>query len=186
MTLTRSCKPDAPTGVILCAGASRRMGEPKGLLRLDGTPLVRAHVEAFARFGLATVVVLGPRLADHLAVLPPGTRATWNPRWEETDMATSAWLALRDLDVVLVTPVDTPPPSPETLKALLATPGAAVPTWQGRPGHPVKLLPPHPLARLDARLAGAVHVPVEDPDCARNLNTPEAWAGWVAEKAKRP
>lgn len=56
--------------ILLAAGASRRLGSPKQLLRLRGEPLVRRA----ARLALATrpadaVVVLGAREADVRAVL---------------------------------------------------------------------------------------------------------------------
>lgn len=181
MSLMHSCKADHGTcALVLCAGASRRMGAPKGLLDVGGIALLRAHVEAFATVGLATVVVLGPRLAEHVAALPAGVRVVWNPRWADTDMSGSAFLALKDLGVALVTPVDAPPAREETLRRLLAAPGDAVPTWQGRDGHPVRLAPPHRAGRLDLRLAAAPRIPVDDPACVLNLNTPEAWAAWRA------
>lgn len=177
----------APSAVILCAGASRRMGTPKGLLDLGGVPLLRAHVDAFAAAGLDTTVVLGPHAAAHLAVLPAGTRVVLNLRWDRTEMADSAAMGLVDLGDVLLTPVDAPPAAPETLRRLLAVEGTAVPAWDGRDGHPVRLAAPHPPGRLDARLAGAVRVPVEDPDCVANLNRPEDWEAFVrAWTAKRP
>lgn len=177
----------APSAVVLCAGASRRMGTPKGLLPLAGVPLLRAHVDAFAAAGLATTVVLGPHAATHLAVLPPGTRVVLNLRWDRSEMADSAAMGLADLGDALLTPVDAPPATAETLRRLLAAEGTAVPTWQGREGHPVRLAAPHPPGRLDARLAGAVRVPVEDPDCVLNLNRPEDWDAFVrAWTAKRP
>src|SRR5438445_298769 len=53
--------PDELAAVILAAGRSRRMGTPKALLRIAGSPLVEYSLDAFARAGVRRiVVVLGP------------------------------------------------------------------------------------------------------------------------------
>jgi CTP:molybdopterin cytidylyltransferase MocA len=155
------------------------MGSPKGLLPIDGVPLLRAHVDALRAAGLPVTVVLGPRVAEHVALLPPGVRVVVNLAWARTEMADSAAMGLDGRGDALLTPVDTPPPAAATLRALCATPGPAVPTWRGQPGHPVRLCAPHPRARLEARLAGATRVPVDDPDCVRNLNRPDEWTAWL-------
>lgn len=165
------------TAIILCAGGSTRMGTPKGLLDVAGTPLLVAHVAAARAAGLAVRVVLGSRAEDHQRVLPAGVDVVLNPAWATTGMAESLALALVD-GPCLVTPVDVPPPRAATLRALLEGAGDAVPTWSGEDGHPVRLDPPHPPGRLDVRLRGARRLPVEDPEILYNLNTPADWAAW--------
>lgn len=168
------------------------MGRPKGLLVLDGVPLLRAHVDAFRAAGLPVTVVLGNAALEHFRTLPSGVRVVFNFRWKCTDMAHSAALALEGAGDVLLTPVDVPPARPETLARLLAAPGPAIPTWNGQPGHPIRLCAPHPdvadggrVPRLEDRVAGATRVPVDDPDCVRNLNRPEEWAAWLASRGVR-
>jgi len=161
------------------------MGSPKGLLPLDGVPLVRAHVDALRAVGLPVTVVLGPSALNHLTVLPWGVQIIFNICWTRTGMFESAFFGLDGAGVALVTPVDVPPARPETLRALLDVEGNAVPTWNDQPGHPIRLTPPHPRIRLDSRLVGARRVPVSDPDCVRNLNRPEEWSAWLAERAAR-
>ena len=109
----------------------------------------------------------------------------FNASWRTTGMSDSAFLGLRDAGVVLITPVDVPPVRLDTLQALLSVEGPAVPTFEGAPGHPVRLEPPHVQMRLDERLRGARRVPVDDPDCVRNLNRPEEWSAWLAEREAR-
>lgn len=169
--------------VIACAGASRRMGRPKGLLPWGDRSLLRAHVDAGHAAGLCVRVVLGAGLEAHRAVLPPGVTVVENPRWAETDMAESVALGAAGLRQVLVLPVDTPVVRVDTLRQLAAAGGCAVPTWEGRDGHPVRVaLRPgedwHPALRLDVRLRDARRIPVDDPAVTGNLNTPEAVRAW--------
>lgn len=166
------------------------MGRRKGLLPWRGESLLRAHVRRGREMGLEVHVVLGPDLAAHLAELPPDVRWTWNGRYAVTEMLDSLLLGLEGCTDALVTPVDVPPAAPDTLRGLLAAGGDAVPTWQGRDGHPVRVVTPsgeHPRVRLDVRLRGATRVPVDDPAVCANLNTPEdlmAWSDWVAAETE--
>jgi molybdenum cofactor cytidylyltransferase len=61
-------------GIVLAAGLSRRMGEPKLLLPIEGRPVVRIAVEGLLAAGLAPVVVVTgtehQALAGALAGLP--------------------------------------------------------------------------------------------------------------------
>ena len=181
--------PPRPCALLLAAGGSTRMGQPKALLRLpDGMALLLAHINCYREAGLPVAVCLGAHLRDIFSVLPPGVPIWINLRWQHTDMLTTALPALRAMPgPVLLSPVDTPPPAPETIRALLAASGDAIPVYGGQPGHPIRLEPPHPAIRLDHRLQSATRVPVDDPGCALNLNTPEDWQGWLAERlAERP
>ncbi len=170
---------------MLAAGASSRMGRPKGLLSLDGVPLLRAHVDAYLEAGLPVTVVLGRAAREHVETLPKHVRIIFNLDWARTEMSHSAAIGLAGAGDALLTPVDVPPVRADTLARLLSTPGPAIPTWQGAPGHPIRLCAPHPAVRLDLRLAGATAVPVDDPDCVRNLNRPEEWAAWLEERRSR-
>jgi CTP:molybdopterin cytidylyltransferase MocA len=155
------------------------MGHPKGLLAVHGEPLLLLQIAAFLKAGLQTRVVLGAHAARYRQVLPSNVPVVENPEWATTDMAASVRIGMIGLGSVLLTPVDVPPPHVDTLRALLACSGDAVPVMDGAPGHPVKLTAPLlPGERLDVRLAGAQRVAVTDPDCVRNLNTPSEWQAW--------
>ena len=160
------------------------MGVPKGLLDVDGVPLICLHVAAFHAVGLPVVVVLGAHAEQYAAVLrekaAPLFRLVLNAAWATTAMADSLRLG-QGLGAALVTPVDVPPARRTTLQALLAESGDAVPEYGGEPGHPVLLA--RPLLegeRLDVRLGSARRVRIDDPDCLLNLNTPADWASWHA------
>ena len=77
-------QPVAPAGLLLAAGAGRRMGRPKALVELDGEPLVVRALRTLAEGGAApVVVVLGARADEVRAVLPAGVRRVEAPDWAE-------------------------------------------------------------------------------------------------------
>lgn len=187
-------RPELLVGVILAAGASSRMGRPKALLDLDGAPLVARHVEGLARVCDRVRVVVGANEAAIAAAIPPMGAALRNPWWASTGPRESLLLALRDLpdtSWALVTPVDAPPAPAEVLGRLLATGQEAVPTADGKDGHPVLI----DVGRVrDALLVGtlrdalrdAARVDVGWPDTALNFNTPEEWDAWRAARPPSP
>ena len=84
-------------GIILAAGASRRMGRPKLLLPLDGKPLLQHAIDAAAASRLdGLIVVLGDRAEEVGAAieLPEGAREVVNERFAE-GQSTSLRLGLR-------------------------------------------------------------------------------------------
>lgn len=81
--------------LLLAAGGSRRMGEPKQLLSIRGEPLIRiaARVALTARLH-PSIVVLGahaPRIREHLEDLP--LESIENAQWHE-GMASSLRLGV--------------------------------------------------------------------------------------------
>jgi len=181
--------------IVLAAGEGRRIGGPKALLRLgEETFLGRCCTLVDRGTVTATVAVLGAEAARVRAEggLPPGVVAVENARWRE-GMLTSVWAGLDaatelGAEAVLLQPVDHPLVAPGTVDrvvaALEAGAYAAVPTWEGRRGHPggfgAPALPALRSAPLDqgaravlaSRPEAIVHVP-GDPGCLVGVNTPE-------------
>ncbi|MEJ2867341.1 nucleotidyltransferase family protein [Actinomycetospora sp. OC33-EN08] len=137
----------AVAGLLLAAGAGRRMGTPKALVALDGEPLVARSLRALRDGGCdPRVVVVGAATdavtaavhdADPAAVVVPAQ--AWERGMGESLRAGLAGLP-GDPDAVLVLLVDTPGIGPEALArvAAAATPGSIVRGgYDGRPGHPV-------------------------------------------------
>jgi CTP:molybdopterin cytidylyltransferase MocA len=197
--------------IVLAGGRSSRMGEPKGLLAFGGRPWLELQLGAFARAGGSrATLVFGHDVERYEAALGWATRAiegevalgslavsaVVNPEPERGSFS-SLLCGVRALvahhsERAFLLPVDVPAPSRNVWIALAEQLGdavfAAVPTFEGRGGHPVLLagtflarLLDVPLdaehARLDHQLrALAPHelarVAVNDPRVVMNINTP--------------
>jgi molybdenum cofactor cytidylyltransferase len=147
--------------VVLAAGASTRMGEPKALLRgRNGGSFVHNIADSARSGGCGGVlVVVGPPHGDAIRrALPAGVGTTANAR-PERGMLSSVQAGLQALPAAataaLVWPVDVPLVEPASVRAILAAaPGKIiVPTHNNHGGHPL---------RLPRRLFGAVAA--LDPD----------------------
>ena len=182
------------TAIILAAGASSRMGQPKALLAMpDGTPLA-AHQARLAREAGCSdpVVVLGAE-AERIAARLDGVATAINADWPRGRLGSlqTGLRARPGYDGYLILPVDTVGVRRDTLEMLLARaeaePRAA---WRpcaiARPGRVVwisaalaeKLLAePRADTPLDRLLAPVTSLfDVSDPAILNNINTPDAWA----------
>jgi len=187
--------------VVLAAGAGRRMGGPKALLRGAGESFLARAGRLLARPGVASVVaVIGhqaTRVAAEAAV-PAGVDLLVNPAYE-TGMLSSIRVGLdeaeaRGADAVLLHPVDHPLVAPDTVdrvvSALCGGAVIAVPTHGGRRGHPggfaraawgaVRAASPDRGARavLAEHPDWVVHVP-GDPFCVAGIETPADYERWI-------
>ena len=113
--------------LILAAGASRRLGQPKQLLRLGGQSLLeRAVATAQGSHAAGVYVVLGAQATQILNSLPPLPVPVWvNPDWE-AGMSSSLRLGLAQLteitppfDAVLVMLGDQPGLDSDALNRLM-------------------------------------------------------------------
>lgn len=132
-------------GLLLAAGAGRRYGMPKALVRYRGRLFVELAADALHDGGCAPVVVVLGALADDVRTTAAlsGSSLVDNPDWA-AGMGTSLRVGLSalggDATAVIVLPVDTPGVTTDAIRRLaaMAEPDAlARATYDGVPGHPV-------------------------------------------------
>ena len=82
--------------IILAAGRSSRLGQPKQLIEVDGDPLVAAVVRQIAEAGVDRVVTVTGHADDRIsaALRGTGTEVVFNPEWE-AGMGSSVAAGLR-------------------------------------------------------------------------------------------
>ena len=181
--------------VVLAAGASSRMGEPKPLVRLGDRPLLAHVLDGLRRSGVGdTILVLGDSADRVRAELPTeGARVVENPAFRD-GMSTSLRKGLAALPpeaaAFFVVLADEPFVRPGTYDALIAAREATgarilVPTYHGVRGNPVLLdrsLAPEADTITGDRGCRELHqrhpndtveVPVDDPGVLLDLDTPE-------------
>lgn len=136
-------------GLLLAAGAGRRMGGPKALVELGGEPLVQRGIRLLAEGGCAPVVVVVGACADRVRPLCDGADVVEATDWD-TGMGASlraGLLALdrdgRDVRGCVVALVDQPLVTAAAVQRLRAAHDggatAAVATYGGRARNPVLL-----------------------------------------------
>lgn len=134
-------------GLLLAAGAGRRMGTPKALVELDGSYLVERGVALLRAAGCAPVVVVLGASADQVLASADLSAAAVvvHPGWEQ-GMASSLRAGLAALDGVpaaVVALVDQPLVGVQAIALLIGAwrggARAAVASYGGQPRNPVLL-----------------------------------------------
>lgn len=184
-------------GIILAAGASRRMGTPKALLEYQGETWLDRWIGLLAGRCDPVVVVLGADADRIRAGLRRAAQARFviNPQPERGQFSSlqCALAALPEqIEGFLFTPVDHPAVRVETVERLLAEflqGGAlvAAPRHRGQSGHPVccaralaaEMLaePPDSQARVVLRRYrhATRYVDVEDPGVTEDADDPASY-----------
>lgn len=184
-------------GLVLAAGASRRMGRPKALLPLgeSGPPFARRICDTLTAAGVAPIVVITRSdLRDQLARVLPDVVLVVNSSPDKGQLSSllAGLDALASLEAALVTLVDLPLIQTTTVTSLLTawheTHAPLVrPVHQGRHGHPVIFGAPllDALRSADLELGAkpvvhrflgdAVSVPVNDRGTLDDIDTPESF-----------
>jgi molybdenum cofactor cytidylyltransferase len=204
----KPAKPLRIGAIILAAGASTRMGEPKQLLPVGGKPLVaRAAEAALASPVWPVIVVLG---ANAELIRPSLTRlpvlTVENTAWAE-GMAASIRAGIaaleqfsRTIDGALLALCDQPAFSPAVINRLLAAQldsgrSIVAARYAGRDGAPAIFLRRHfgALAALTGEAGarsllhpGADLVAVELPELACDVDTREDYAALHSQSHPKP
>jgi len=135
------------TGIILAAGAARRMGQPKQLLPLGGKPMVWHVANAACQSGLDSVILVTGSVSDSVAIAAKDLPLTLlhNPEWEkgQSGSLTTGLKALAaETEAVMFLLADQPLITPELIDALIASYHASShsiirPCHAGHRGNPV-------------------------------------------------
>jgi molybdenum cofactor cytidylyltransferase len=189
--------------IILAAGAGRRMGRPKALLKLEsgppssaGPPTFLERAVAICREGgchpIQVVILPDAELVALVRSLPVQISVNPDP---ERGMFSSVKIGLEEamserVQGVVIHPVDHPHVLGSTVAAVIAALAEddawVVPCREGRPGHPIGL--GHRVARALLNVSDAltlraaleqvgarrVDVDVDDPGILENVNTPNS------------
>lgn len=183
--------------IVLAAGRSVRMGQPKALLPVHGFTMLEWMCRLMQSACDEVIVVLGHD-ADRLRpAVPAGALAVENELYDrgmlsslQTGIAAASSCAA---STVLFTPVDLPGMQPHTVQRVAATTPETVvwPRYLGKRGHPVACGP----VALDALRAGGPddnardilaqwnhdgsYIDVDDPGILADIDDPAAYDAFL-------
>ena len=127
--------------VVLAAGSSKRLGQPKALVRVGQGNLVGWLVSRIQNQGIEPLVVTNKDIIDEVAA-SVDCRVIANPN-PEAGRTGSLQVGIGQLEGVgqrvLVVPVDRPGFSDSTLESLISSVVTSCPVEGGRGGHPILL-----------------------------------------------
>ena len=135
------------SSILLAAGMSTRMGEPKALLDWGGEPLIRYQIRQLQEAGAdEVVVVLGHRSDDiHRRLRGLAYRSVLNPTYQlgrAGSLRAGAKAVNREARAIVLLNVDQPRPA-DLIRAIVEAHGptaaATRPAYGDRHGHPVAL-----------------------------------------------
>ncbi len=185
--------------IVLAAGLSRRMGQPKLALPWGDTAVISHVVAVLAEAGVAEIVVVtgGARAEVEAALRDSPARLAFNPRFEASEMVDSLQVGLTQLsqavDATLVALGDQPQIQAPVVQAVLEAyrqhhSALIVPSYQMKRGHPwlvgrtlwnelSQLRLPETLRDfLDRHVAEIDYLPVSSDTILRDLDTPADYA----------
>jgi CTP:molybdopterin cytidylyltransferase MocA len=181
------------SSIVLAAGMSTRMGQPKALLDWGGEPLIAYQVKQLREAGVDEVIVVLGHQADaiHRKMKGLACRVMLNPRYHAGragSLRIGAKAVNRDAEAIVVMSVDQPRPAGllrQLIQAHTAAAAATRPAFGGAHGHPVIVAGRLRSEMMGAReetegLAGVLRahaaelrdVPCDDL-CQLDINTPE-------------
>jgi CTP:molybdopterin cytidylyltransferase MocA len=185
-------------GIILAAGASRRMGRPKAMLPYRGETFLNRLIRVAGGTAHRTIVMVGPPYAEQIrADAPAGVTFLTNPEPERGQLS-SLQIALAalppDADGFFFVPVDCPAVTELTVQELARAFSQrdpekvfTIPRYGDKRGHPVFAarsvaeafldLPPAAQARdvVHRHVNQTLYVDVDDPGILADIDDPAAY-----------
>ena len=168
-------------GIVLAAGASKRLGSHKALIEVEGQTLVQLVCSKLQSAGLSVTVVTRNSLKQKIENLLPNVSTGVNPNPELGRTGTiQRGIESIGTGPLLVIPVDRPGFSLETINLLCKTNTTTIPTYEQKGGHPIAITsqdcenilqaePDIPLREL----ISPERMHVEDPYLHLNIDTKE-------------
>ncbi len=188
-------EPALISAVVLAAGASRRMGQPKMLLPWGNTVVIQKVVSTLLEGGVSLPVIVTGRSAEEIKRAVQSKTVIWvhNPDYETTEMLQSLQLGLRSLPenakAFLIVLGDQPQIETDVIRQITAEynahhPAIIIPSNQFRRGHPWLVssdllpelleLPEEATLRqfLNAHTGSITYLNVDNPTVLMDLDTP--------------
>jgi molybdenum cofactor cytidylyltransferase len=182
--------------VVLAAGRSTRMGQPKQLLQWGQWTVIEQVVDTLRLAGVGETVVVTGAVHEQVeaALRSKGVKTVYNPDYAAAEMLTSLKVGLRALssgvEAALVVLGDQPGSEPDAARAVADAfrkqqARLVVPSYQMRRGHPWLLarslwpdllaLPQEKTLRdfLNENSREILYVEVNSPAILKDLDTPE-------------
>ena len=168
-------------GIVLAAGASKRLGSHKALIEVEGQTLVQLVCSKLQSAGLSVTVVTRNSLKQKIENLLPNVSTVVNPNPELGRTGTiQRGIESIGTGPLLIIPVDRPGFSLETINLLCKTNTTTIPTYEQKGGHPIAITsqdcenimqaePDIPLREL----ISPERMHVEDPHLHLNIDTKE-------------
>jgi len=168
-------------GIVLAAGASKRLGSHKALIEIEGQTLVQLVCSKLQSAGLSVTVVTRNSLKQKIENLLPNVSTVVNPNPELGRTGTiQRGIESIGTGPLLIIPVDRPGFSLETINLLCKTNTTTIPTYEQKGGHPIAIT----LRDCEKILAAEPDIPlreiispdrltVEDPHLHLNIDTKE-------------
>ena len=185
--------------VVLAAGQSRRMGQPKLLMPWGEHTVIEQVVRRLLEGGATPVIVVSGAMHEQIAAALSmwSVQVVHNPRYQEDQMALSLQIGLAALpaavQATLVALGDQPQIESSVVQAVIeayrtSQARLVVPSYQMRRGHPwlaarplwTELLEQQPVPTLRDFLsahAGEIHyLSLDKPSILQDLDTPDDYA----------
>jgi molybdenum cofactor cytidylyltransferase len=189
------------SAILLAAGQSRRMGQPKLVLPWGDTSVLGRVVATFAAAGIEDILVVTGGAHEQIEELVTQAakaypvRSVYNPEHERREMLGSIQTGLKELgqgvQAALIGLGDQPQVREETIRHICTTffqtdPPLVIPSFQGRRGHPwlaARRLWPEILTLQTSMTprqflnthAGEIEYVPADESALKDLDTPEEY-----------
>ena len=169
---------DQIDAIVLTAGASKRLGEPKALVDIHGESLIEILIRKLKGKKIRIIIVTRVELFNEMEKLGEKVVINTHP---ESGRTGSIQCGIKELesDRCLIVPVDRPGFSNATIEKLINLEKTSCPSKNGRGGHPVvlskedceKILSSNPSTPL-RDIINPVKIEVDDEFLHLNIDSP--------------